>query len=662
MKKKQSSTSENSAAEQGAKPGMFIPIPTAEITNAAETARKRAEKEAEEARIRAEKEAEEARKKAEREAKEKADKEAADAVVALIRAIGVVEYTDACLEKINAAKQAYVKLTADQKKFVDNADVITTSEKEYDKLKIAAEEARIRAEKEAEEARIRAEKEAEAARKKTEKEAKERADKKAADAVVALIRAIGVVEYTDACRKKIEAAKQAYIKLTADQKKLVENADVLTASEDKYNDFQKAEEIARKKAAEAARKKAEKEAKERADKQAIEAVEAKIDAIGNVSENDACFQRINSARRSFDALSADQKKLVSNTSSLMKAEERQAKFIRKKEEQMLRVQIGKDSGDRLFLQEYCKRVGGNVIIPSGLRKIGDSAFAGGYYLTKVSIPDGVTTIGNRAFDGCWSLNSVTIPNSVTTIENYAFQACIHLTSVAIPNSVTSIGAFAFKNCEGLTSVTIPDSVTSIEVGAFSRCSKLESITILNSDVQIHREAFSCCKSLREIIIPKGSKPSFLQKDGIKDLEGGEYMLIEDESLSSSKTPFQKVKRADNNTFRTLLNDAKQPNAGIIDRIDKIFRIGFVVLWAFFLIVNAIYTWVANSWFSCVIWVIITVVVFYCLMVLVDKASEEFPIETKSPNAGSIAHLIWRIIWVLGLSIICEIIMMVIFVF
>ena len=135
MAKKQSNTSENSAAEQNAKPGMFIPIPTAEITNAAETARIRAEKEAEEARIRAEKEAEAARKKAEKEAKKKADKEAADAVVALIRAIGVVEYTDACLEKINTAKQAYAKLTADQKKLVENADVITTSEKEYDKLK-----------------------------------------------------------------------------------------------------------------------------------------------------------------------------------------------------------------------------------------------------------------------------------------------------------------------------------------------------------------------------------------------------------------------------------------------------------------------------------------------------------------------------------------------
>ncbi|MBR1716354.1 MAG: hypothetical protein IJ718_01890 [Paludibacteraceae bacterium] len=98
----------------------------------------------------------------------------------------------------------------------------------------------------------------------------------------------------------------------------------------------------------------------------------------------------------------------------------------------------------------------------------------------------------------------------------------------------------------------------------------------------------------------------------------------------------------------------------IGHIDKVFKIGFVILWAFFLIINAIYTWVANSWLSCIIWVIITVVVFYCLMVLLDKASEESPIETKSPDSGTIAHLAWRICWVLGLSVISEIIMIVIF--
>ena len=297
MAKKQSNTSENSAALQGAKPGMFIPIPTAEITNAAETARLRAE----------------------REAKEKTDKKAADAVVALISAIGVVEYTDACLKKINAAKQAYIQLTPDQKLLVENADVITTSEKEYDKLKIAA-----------------------------EKEAKEKADKKAADAVVVLISAIGTVEYTDACLKKIEAAKQAYNQLTQEQKSLVENGDVFIASVIKYKELEVAAakvEEARKKAekeAETARKKAEKDAKEKADKKAADAVVALIRAIGVVEYTDACLKKINAAKIEYSKLTADQKKLVGNADVIAASEkeydrlkiavEKEAEIARKKAE------------------------------------------------------------------------------------------------------------------------------------------------------------------------------------------------------------------------------------------------------------------------------------------------------------------------------------------
>ena len=171
MAKKQSNTSVNSAAAQSAKPGMFIPIPTAEITNAAETARIRAEKEAKE--------------RAAKEAKEKADKKAADAVVALIRAIGVVEYTDACLEKIYAAKIEYSKLTAYQKKLVENADVITASEKDYNELKSAI-------------------------------------DKQAADEVITMIKNIGVIECTSDCVAKINVAKLAYDKLSPDQEGLVD--------------------------------------------------------------------------------------------------------------------------------------------------------------------------------------------------------------------------------------------------------------------------------------------------------------------------------------------------------------------------------------------------------------------------------------------------------
>lgn len=89
----------------------------------------------------------------------------------------------------------------------------------------------------------------------------------------------------------------------------------------------------------------------------------------------------------------------------------------------------------------------------------------------------------------------------------------------------------------------------------------------------------------------------------------------------------------------------------IGHIDKIFNIGFVILWAFFLIVNAIYTWVANSWLSCIIWVIITIAIFFGIMSLIQNDDEP----------KSIARLAGKICVALGLSIICEIIMMVLFV-
>jgi hypothetical protein len=62
----------------------------------------------------------------------------------------------------------------------------------------------------------------------------EAADKTAADAVIDLINAIGTVEYTDDCKAKIDAAREAYDALTDAQQALVTNYDVLTAAEEGY--------------------------------------------------------------------------------------------------------------------------------------------------------------------------------------------------------------------------------------------------------------------------------------------------------------------------------------------------------------------------------------------------------------------------------------------
>ena len=200
-----------------------------------------------------------------------ADKAAANKVINKIKAIGTVEYTEACKKKIDAASTAYNALTDDQKALVTNLDVLTTVQQTYDNLKAAAE--------------------------------KLAADKAAANKVINKIKTIGTVEYTDACKKKIDAASKAYEALTADQKALVTNLDVLTTAKQTYETLKAAAE------------------KLAADKAAANKVINKIKAIGTVEYTKACKKKIDAASTAYNALTADQKALVTNLDVLTTAQQ-----------------------------------------------------------------------------------------------------------------------------------------------------------------------------------------------------------------------------------------------------------------------------------------------------------------------------------------------------
>lgn len=77
------------------------------------------------------------------------NQEAADAVMAKIKEIGIVSYSDQALARIDEAKAAYDQLTDEQKALVSNADALTASEKQYEELKAADEAAKKAAEEEA---------------------------------------------------------------------------------------------------------------------------------------------------------------------------------------------------------------------------------------------------------------------------------------------------------------------------------------------------------------------------------------------------------------------------------------------------------------------------------------------------------------------------------
>ena len=168
----------------------------------------------------------------------------------------------------------------------------------------------------------------------------------------------------------------------------------------------------------------------------------------------------------------------------------------------------------------------NLVIPDGVKAIGDGVFEG-YDIETVVIPEGVTSIEDEAFYKCDKLKSVSLPESLSSIGGHAFCDCKSLTSISIPKNVTSLGWWAFSGCTNLTSVQLSGNIAALTHGdfsgtgltnldflkgtgikeisgsAFSGCENFQSITIPDSVTTIGDNAFSRCDNLESVTIPAG---------------------------------------------------------------------------------------------------------------------------------------------------------------
>ena len=144
----------------------------------------------------------------------------------------------------------------------------------------------------------------------------------------------------------------------------------------------------------------------------------------------------------------------------------------------------------------------SVTIPEGVTSIGEGAFSSCFGLISVGVPSTVTSFGDGIFEQCYLLKSVTIAKGVTNIVNYMFSGCKALTSLEIPTTVASIGNYALSGCKALESIEIPATVTSIGKGAFRNCG-LTSVKFLASVTSISENTFDGCTALTSIKIPEG---------------------------------------------------------------------------------------------------------------------------------------------------------------
>ena len=144
----------------------------------------------------------------------------------------------------------------------------------------------------------------------------------------------------------------------------------------------------------------------------------------------------------------------------------------------------------------------NLVIPDGVKTIGDGAFGGFFNLESVVIPAGVERIGDYAFYCDYALTSVTIPNTVTSIGAYAFHYDENLSSFTIPGSVKSIGEYAFWHCRAISDLVLPEGLETIGNNAFGD-NYITTLKLPNSLKKVGDYAFDGCPQLTSLFIPKG---------------------------------------------------------------------------------------------------------------------------------------------------------------
>ena len=156
---------------------------------------------------------------------------------------------------------------------------------------------------------------------------------------------------------------------------------------------------------------------------------------------------------------------------------------------------------KTILQGQDGTISGHLVIPSTVRKVSSSAFAGDSNITSLTIPASVDTIEREAFSGT-GLTSLTIPYGVKYIGSSAFS-CPNLTTLRFCARRCNANSFAGNNLFGgtpISNLTIGDSVEYIPHSFLSGDTLLTSLTIPASVKNIGSEAFSYTR-LTAVTIP-----------------------------------------------------------------------------------------------------------------------------------------------------------------
>lgn len=179
----------------------------------------------------------------------------------------------------------------------------------------------------------------------------------------------------------------------------------------------------------------------------------------------------------------------------------------------------------------------NCVVPQGIERIADRAFAGRTKLESVQLPRGVRAIGDEAFSDCPLLKTVVLPDTLeeqgggmfkncTALEEIdypyigvgrlaeeTFKGCVNLKAVHLKEGLVKIDPNAFEGCVGLSSLELPNTVREIQVDAFKDCSGLTHIKLSAALDYFDSDAFYGCLNLESVEMDEAN-PDYASYRGI----------------------------------------------------------------------------------------------------------------------------------------------------
>ncbi len=149
----------------------------------------------------------------------------------------------------------------------------------------------------------------------------------------------------------------------------------------------------------------------------------------------------------------------------------------------------------------------NLVLPDNLKIIGNYAFKCQSLSGSLIIPEGVKEIGESAFNGCDNLSgNLSLPSTLVEIGSYAFFGCPFTCELSLPQNLKSIGDRAFYNCSGFYgNLILPEGLLKIEEEVFGECSNLTGDLKIPQNVkEIKLQAFFNCSKLNgRLTLPDG---------------------------------------------------------------------------------------------------------------------------------------------------------------